>query len=467
MNSTLSIDGRASADELSIAGADRYQAGKLIEAEQLLRLALALEPKNADRYYNLGVVIHGQVRKMEAIELYRQAIDLNPNYINAWINLGIVLKEERRVKEAIDVLDRAITLDPAHANAQYNLGLALLLDGRLTEGFAKYEYRFKIHHHLTICQPDIRDKQLWNGENMDGENLLICHEQGIGDAIQFIRYVQYLQAYNFRLTIATHPALQRLFSTCLDLPNSSIVTFNDLDASLCDRYVSLLSLPHIFKTNLDSIPNFTPYIHPPKYAIELQNFDRISKGEALPTTGLRVGLVWATDPQNKQMYRHKSIRAEGVFNHLKSFLIDRSISIYSLQVGEAAAWIKPYLDLPNVCDLSDRLNDFTDTAAIIDRLDLVITVDTAVAHLAGAMGKPVWILLPFEADWRWLLNRNDSPWYPTMRLFRQIKSESWGAVLDNIESALLDLIQSGSIEIDYQLKLTPKQMFITHPQIEI
>jgi Glycosyltransferase family 9 (heptosyltransferase) len=164
----------------------------------------------------------------------------------------------------------------------------------------------------------------------------------------------------------------------------------------------------------------------------------------LTRTGLRVGLVWATDPQNQQMYRHKSIRAEGLFDRLKPFLIDRSISIYSLQVGEAAAWIQPYLDLPNVYDLSDRLNDFTDTAAIIDRLDLVITVDTAVAHLAGAMGKSVWILLPFEADWRWLLNRNDSPWYPTMRLFRQIQFGSWGAVLEDMKSALSELIQSGS-----------------------
>jgi Tetratricopeptide repeat/Glycosyltransferase family 9 (heptosyltransferase) len=438
MNSTLSIDRRSRADELSIAGADRYQAGKLIEAEQLLRSALELEPENADRYYNLGVVIHDRVRRLEAIELYRRAIDLNPNYINAWINLGIVLKEQGRVKEAIDVLDRAVTLDPAHANAQYNLGLALLLDGRLTEGFVKYEYRFKIHHHLTICQPDIRNKQLWNGEKMDGKNLLICHEQGIGDAIQFIRYVKYLQAYNFRLTIATHPSLQKLFATCLDLPDSSFVAFNDVDISLYDRYISLLSLPCILKANLENIPNSTPYIYLPKCAIELSN-SNIS-------TGLQVGLVWATDPQNKQMYRHKSIKAEGVFNHLKRFLIDRSISIYSLQVGEAAAWIQPYLDLPNVYDLSDRLNDFTDTAAIIDRLDLVITVDTAVAHLAGAMGKPVWILLPFEADWRWLLNRNDSPWYPTMRLFRQIQFGSWGTVLDNIESALLELIQSSSVK---------------------
>jgi hypothetical protein len=440
MNSTLSIDGRSSADELSIAGADRYQAGKLIEAEQLLRSALELEPENADRYYNLAVVIHSQLRKLTAIELYRRAIDLNPNYINAWINLGIVLKEQGRVKEAIDALDRAVTLDPDRANAQYNLGLALLLDGRLAEGFAKYEYRFKIHH-LIICKPDVRDKYVWNGEQMEVKHLLVCHEQGIGDAIQFIRYVkclQYLRPDNFHLTIATHRSLQKLFATCLDLPNSSVITFDDVDISLCDRYISLLSLPYILKTNLENIPNSIPYIHPPKYVVELPSLNI--------STSLRVGLVWATDPQNKQMYRHKSIKAEGIFNHLKRFLIDRSISIYSLQVGEAAAWIQPYLDLPNVYDLSDRLNDFTDTAAIIDRLDLVITVDTAVAHLAGAMGKPVWIMLPFEADWRWLSNRNDSPWYPTMRLFRQIQFGSWGAVLDNIESALLELIQSNSVK---------------------
>jgi hypothetical protein len=432
MDSTVRIDRRSSADELSMAGADLYQAGKPIEAEQLLRSALELDSENADRYYNLAVVIHDRVRRLEQIELYRRAIDLNPNYISAYINLGIILKEQGRVKEAIDVFDRAVSLDPDRANGQYNLGLALLLDGRLMAGFAKYEYRFKIHHHLSICRPNISDRQVWHGEQMEDKNLLICHEQGIGDAIQFIRYVQYLQPYNLHLTIATHPTLQRLFATCLDLPSSSVITFDDVDLSLYDRYVSLLSLPCIFKTSLENIPNSTPYILPPQHAIELPELDRSS--------GLRIGLVWATDPQNQQMYRHKSIKAEGIFKHLKPFLLDRLISIYSLQVGAAAVWIQPYLDLPNVYDLSDRLNDFTDTAAIIDRLDLVITVDTAVAHLAGAMGKPVWILLPFEADWRWLLNRHDSPWYPTMRLFRQIQPGNWGAVLQNIESTLWELI---------------------------
>jgi tetratricopeptide (TPR) repeat protein len=431
MDSIVSIDKLSSADRLSKAGADRYRAGKLIEAEQLFRAALELEPGNADRYYNLAVVIHDLGQRLEEITLYRQAIDINPNYTSAYINLGIILKEQRQVKEAIDALDRAISLDPSHANAQYNLSLALLLDGRLTEGFAKYEYRLKIHHHLTICKPDISDRQLWAGET-EAKHLLICHEQGIGDAIQFIRYVKYLQPYNFHITIATHPALQKLFATCLDLPHTSVVAFNDVDASIYDRYISLLSLPHVLKTSLANIPASIPYIQPPKDAIELPELDRAS--------GLRVGLVWATDPQNQQMYRHKSIKAEGVFKHLKPFLLDRLISIYSLQVGAAATWIQPYLDLPNVYDLSDRLNDFTDTAAIIDRLDLVITVDTAVAHLAGAMGKPVWILLPFEADWRWLSNRNDSPWYPTMRLFRQVQPGNWGEVLQNIESTLWELI---------------------------
>jgi hypothetical protein len=431
MDSIVSIDRLSSADELSKAGADRYQAGKLIEAEQLFRSALELEPGNADRYYNLAVVIHDRGWRLEEIELYRRAIEIDPNYISAYINLGIVLKEQGRVNEAIDLLDRAITLDPNRANAQYNLGLALLLDGRLIEGFAKYEYRFKIHHHLTICKPDISDRQVWNGEQTEVKNLLICHEQGIGDAVQFIRYVKYLQPYNFHITIATHPALQKLFATCLDLPNCSVVTFNDVDPSLYDRYVGLLSLPHLLKTSLENIPDSIPYIQSPKDPIALPGLDR--------ARGIRVGLVWATDPQNQQMYRQKSIKAEGVFKHLKPFLIDRSISIYSLQVGAAATWIQPYLDLPNVYDLSDRLNDFTDTAAIIDRLDLVITVDTAVAHLAGAMGKSVWVLLPFEANWRWLLNRTDSPWYPTMRLFRQPQTGNWGAVFQDIEFALLEL----------------------------
>jgi TPR repeat/Glycosyltransferase family 9 (heptosyltransferase) len=426
------MDKSLNVDRLSIAAADRYKAGKLMEAEDLFRSALKLEPRNYHLYYNLGLVIQSQHRLTEAVLLYQQAIDLQPDYVSAYINLGIVLKDIKRVKESIVVLERAIELAPARANAHYNLALALLVNGQLDRGFQEYEYRFQIHDNLSIRKPDLKDVRLWQGENIDGKNLLICHEQGIGDAIQFIRYIEKLQTYGANLTVATHPALQKLFVTCLDSIDCRFVNIEEIDSRQCDRHIGLLSLPYILKTTATTIPDRIPYIRSPKERIEISELDR--------SEGLRIGLVWATDRQNKLMYRHKSIRVEGIFKHLKAFLGDRSISVYSLQVGDAAAWIQPYLDLPNVYSLSDRLRDFSDTAAIIDRLDLVITVDTAVAHLAGAMGKPVWIMLPFAADWRWGLDRNDSPWYPTMRLFRQPQATDWGAVLNNIEIALVDLI---------------------------
>jgi hypothetical protein len=208
------------------------------------------------------------------------------------------------------------------------------------------------------------------------------------------------------------------------------LTFEEVDIDNYEHHVPLLSLPHIFGTSLETIPRNTPYIH---FADRIPSDLDLSK---IP--GFKVGLVWATDPNNKAMYQQKSITAKGVFKHLQPLITDRRVSIVSLQVGNAASWIQPYLEQPQVYDLSDKLTDFTDTAAVISQLDLIITVDTAVAHLAGAMAKPVWVMLPFAPDWRWMRDRDDSPWYPTMRLFRQDRSDDWASVLNRVESGLYE-----------------------------
>ncbi len=414
--------------DLFSLGAAHYQAGKLPAAEQVYREAVDLDPQNPDAYYNLGLIIQTQNRLSEAVKLYQQAIDLQPDYLKAYLNLGIILKEQGKVVESIIALEQAVKLDPNHANALYNLGLALLLNGQLVAGFKNYEYRFQVNKNLAICKPNLKGKPYWQGEHIAGESLLICYEQGIGDSIQFIRYTEYLQKFNLQITVATHPSLQRLFANYLTNSHCSIATFaEELDIDSYSHHVGLLSLPQILNLTLTNIPGQIPYVQPPDISEVLRLAD---------TKSLKVGLVWATDPHNKLMYRAKSIKADGVFKHLKPLLNDRLISVWSLQVGAAATWIKPYLELPNVYDFSDRLHDFADTAAVIAQLDLVITVDTAVAHLAGAMGKPVWVMLPFAADWRWLIDRTDSPWYPTMRLFRQPQAGDWASVLQNITIAL-------------------------------
>jgi tetratricopeptide (TPR) repeat protein len=414
--------------QLITEGAEHYSAGRLTESEERFRSALSLDEGNPDTIYNLGLVIQAQKRLEEAIELYQQAIQIKPNYPSAYINLGVALKDAGKITEAIAALSEAIRLNPTHANALYNLGISLLTNGQLTEGFKHYEYRFPANPTLVVCQPNIQDKVFWQGEDIADRSLLVCYEQGLGDAIQFIRYLDRLQERNLNVTFAVHPSLKKLFSTYLRGNNYPVLSFEEVNIDHYAHHVSLLSLPHIFGTSLETIPQNIPYIQftdpvPPDLDIS-----------DLP--GLKIGLVWATDPNNKPMYQQKSITATGVFKHLQPALTNRATSIVSLQVGKAAAWIQPYLEQPQVYDLSPKLTDFCDTATIISQLDLVITVDTAVAHLAGAMGKPVWVMLPFAADWRWLRDRHDSPWYPTMRLFRQAQRGDWASALDRVESAL-------------------------------
>jgi tetratricopeptide (TPR) repeat protein/glycosyltransferase involved in cell wall biosynthesis len=388
------------------------------EAINCYQKAIELQPNFAEAYNNCGNVYLEQQQFDEAQKHYQKALQLQPDYAEAYNNLGNVYKEQQLLIEAIVCFERAIFLRASYAEAHANLGLTLLYLGEFDRGFAEYEWRFNLEK-LNRFKPN---NPMWDGSDLEGKSIVLWNEQGLGDAIQFVRYAKLLQQKGAKVTLSVNSPLVRLFGECLD-DKFSVLDRQSCDLSAYDFHISLNSLPYIFKTTLDTIPNLIPYIKAPTKNLMIKGED---------TSPLRrIGIVWASKI-NTAIYQHKSCNIE-LFIDLLSLV---NISLYSLQVGTDSGKIQPWVDNQRVFDLSSLLNDFADTASEIEKLDLIITVDTAVAHLAGAMGKPVWVLLPFVPDWRWQLEKSDTPWYPTMRLFRQQNRGDWTGVFQEVKEAL-------------------------------
>jgi GR25 family glycosyltransferase involved in LPS biosynthesis len=346
--------------------------------------------------------------------------------------------------EAITSYQMALQLKPSYPEAHFNLSLDLLLTSGYLRGWEEYEWRFKKTTNpikAAISTP------MWNGQLLNNQNILLWSEQGLGDSIQFIRYALLLQQQDISITIATNRLLVRLFKECLPTANFEILDQNRADLSGHEVHTFLMSLPRMFQTTLENMPATVPYIQPSGTMPENLRLERDGS--------FQVGIVWASDPNNVELYQQKSIPLELFLGPFADLVRSRKVSLWSLQVGNDAKQLEKWLDLPGVNDLSPRLKDFVDTAWAIEQLDLVITVDTAVAHLAGAMGKPVWVLLPFVPDWRWLLDRQDSPWYPTMRLFRQPSPGDWQAVLTQVQAKLQDVLLGESVVFSPRDRLQP------------
>jgi predicted O-linked N-acetylglucosamine transferase (SPINDLY family) len=433
------------------------ESGQLSQAIECYQKALELQADYVDAYKNLGMAYKKQglpeamlnsgiayQLKGEfelAIASYQEAIQFQPDCAVAHYNLGRVYKDRGQLTQAIQCFDQAIQLNSNYIDAHLSKGFALLLLGDFHQGLLEYEWRFKTQQFNNFKQLKV---PMWNGAPLEGKSIVLGNEQGLGDAIQFVRYAPKLREQGARVILSTHPALVSLFRECLK-GQFEVVESSHCNVYNYDCHVSLISLPRIFKTSLDTIPNCTPYIFPPHPL----------RGYILPSShSYRIGIVWATGKLNAQLYRQKSCTPE-LFMDLLNL---GDISLYSLQVGEDASQIQPWLNHQRVCDLSLLLKDFVDTACAIEQLDLVITVDTAVAHLAGAMGKPVWVLLPFVPDWRWLLERQDSPWYPTMRLFRQPSRGDWAGVFHQVKQKLKDVLKGESPIFPVEAKISNKSV---------
>jgi len=395
--------------------------GQLDEAIAAFRQALALNPNLPEAHNNLGSALKDQGQLDEAIAAYRQAIALRPTYADAHNNLGNALKDQGQLDEAVAAFRQAIALKPDYAEFHFNLSLSLLTSGDFQQGWEEHEWRWKCKEFPTPARNFPQPQ--WDGCPLEGRTLLLHTEQGHGDAVQFIRYLPLVEQRGGRIIIECYAELQRLFQT---MAGRCQVVFRGQPLPAFDLHCPLLSLPRVFGTNFANLPQIVPYLSPDPALVEAW-----SRTLGAPDGQLRVGLAWAGNPRYK-WDRTRSVNLQ----QLAPFAAARGVKFYSLQKGPPGEQAKnPPVGLELV-DLGPELNDFVDTAAVMSLMDLIITTDTSVPHLAGALGRSVWVMLQLVPDFRWLRDRTDSPWYPTMRLFRQPTWGDWDSVITRVVDAL-------------------------------
>jgi tetratricopeptide (TPR) repeat protein len=464
-----------------------HQARRLDQAEALYRQVLTVAPQMPEAWCYLGIVLYDQGRFAESVEAYRRAVELRPQfpvawsnmgnslsamqryeeaessirralaqdaqYATAWLNLGAVLLKQGRLSEAVEALERAAALAPASEAVHRNLAAALVRTGRIEEGlqhneeavrlaprsaearrnrailrllmgewqqgWQEYEWRWLCPEQKLPARPE----PLYNGEPLEGKQLLLIAEQGLGDTIQFIRYAELAQQRGARVAAEVQPELVPLLS---DYKAIQWLLPRGGPTLTCDYFLPLLSAPRVFGTRVDQVPNRVPYLH--------ARPERIEKWRRrLPPAALRVGLVW------QGSRAHPSDRDRSMPLELLARLARPGRLLVSLQKGPGVEQLAHLGQPETVLDLSQELDrdaPFLDTAALLTLLDVTVCVDTSVAHLAGALAVPVWVALPYIPDWRWLLHRSDTPWYPTMRLFRQPKPGDWQSVVAQLDEAL-------------------------------
>ncbi len=396
--------------------------------------AIALKPDYAEAYNNRGNALKNLNHPADALASCDKAIALKPDYAMAHNNRGNALLDLKRPEDALASYDKAIALKPDFAEAHWNQSLCLLLLGRFEQGWRQYEWRKKGDKAIatrSFPQP------LWLGEEkITGKTLFIWWEQGLGDTIQFCRYAKLAEARGAKVIMSVQQPLHGLLKQIS--PTIQIIGPDEVPTDF-DYHCPLLSLPLAFRTTLETIPANIPYL---RANVEKSLFWKEKLGEKSKP---RIGLVWSGGfrPNQPDLWAVNSRRNIPLAKLVA--LKNPKIEYHSLQKGqpaeaELAELKRTKWDGPDIIDFTSLLNDFSDTAALVENLDLVIAVDTATAHLAGAMGKPVWILNRFDTCWRWLLDRDDSPWYPSARLFRQQQIGNWAGVIDRAKNELRSVI---------------------------
>jgi hypothetical protein len=384
--------------------------------------AIAIRKDYPEAWLNRGAILHDLRRLDEALASYDQAIAFNPGYAQAWYSRATTLMQKGQVDAALQNYDRAIVLKPDFAEAQYNRSLALLQVGDYTAGWLGYEWRWKNAAKLLLGDPRVFVQPLWQGgENLKGKHILIYCEQGLGDTLQFFRYVKLVASLGAEVIFEVQATLVSLLK---NLPGIARIVAAGQPLPDFDYQCPLMSLPFRFKTTLQSIPAAMPYLHADADKIALWQ-TRLGNRDRP-----RIGLVGSGNPQHGND-RNRSIPLAAWTAHLprdfEYVCLHKEIGAADQATLAANPWIASY---------AAGLTDFSDTAALVDALDLVISVDTSVAHLAGALGKRTWLLLPHNPDWRWMLDREDSPWYPTMRLYRQQTEGNWRSVFERVAADL-------------------------------
>jgi tetratricopeptide (TPR) repeat protein len=416
--------GARSAANLLHAGFCREQQGDIAGAAALYRATLDVQPALLEAHVDLSGVLWRLEDFAGALAHAQRAVELAPGHAYAQRILGTALLHLERLDEAERHLRRALELQPGFPLAELDLAFTLLLAGRLQEGWPLYELRWR--DPARVPRPAFwRLEAEWRGpaQPLQGQSIGVYAEQGLGDVIQFLRYLPRLQALGAQVRCVVQPELVPLVESSFD-GVECLVPGRNLSVHL---HAALLDLPGRFGTTLDNIPALVPYLRPPEPA-------RARWRERLaPWPGRKIGLAWS----GSQLQVNNRNRAMPL-SLLAPLLRQDGVQCFSLQKGDAGGYTDLRPAAGELVDLTGEWTDFADSAAMIEQLDLVITVDTAVAHLAGALGKPVWILLPPNADWRWLVGRADSPWYPTACLFRRAPGEDRGAQVQRLLDAFAD-----------------------------
>jgi Flp pilus assembly protein TadD len=407
----------------NLLGFALVNAGDYGAAVEVYRRALLLKPDSAYTVYGLGYFFERQGDLASAAESYRLVLKLDPGLVDAHLHLGITHFLQGDLGKAVECFERVRELAPDNTEARTFLGHIHLLEGNFPLGWSEHEYRWSTPHFLRdprkLLQP------LWKGEPLEGSRILLHAEQGLGDTLQFVRYVPLVAARGGNVVLEVQSRLHRLLALT---PGAGEVIRRGENHQNVDWQCPLLSLPMAFATELNSIPAKIPYVHPDPALVETWR-------QRMAGNSLRIGLVWGGSPTFPHE-RWRSIPLE----QLAPLTNLEGATFYSLQMGPSASQVKQLGPRVHLIDLQDEQQDLADTAAIVANLGLVISIDTSVAHLAGAMGKPVWVLLHKSPDWRWLLARQDSPWYPTARLFRQSTLGNWQDVVASVERELREFI---------------------------
>lgn len=394
--------------------------------------ALALRPDFAEALSNRGNALQELKCFEEALKDYERAVSLKPNFAEAYSNCGNALRELNRFKDALASFDRAIALQPGLPEAYFNSAICLLLTGDLDRGWQRFEWRWETDQ-LKSEKRNFSQPQWTGSGEIAGKTILLHAEQGLGDTLQFCRYAPLVAARGARVIIEVQKPLVTLMRTLAG--GAQIIAKGD-PLPAFDLHCPLLSLPLAFNTKLDTIPGGAPYLSADATKRDAWRARLGSHGK------FRVGLVWAGDPRKQLPNAHLIDRQRSIaFDMLAPLFHQTDCDFVSLQKGaDAVAQLRASPLRHKVIDWSDDFHDFSDTAALIDNLDLVIAVDTSVAHLAGALGTPLWLLNRYNTCWRWLLDRDDSPWYPRLRQFRQDATRTWDPVIGRVAAELRDYV---------------------------
>jgi hypothetical protein len=411
------------AEALHLKGIATAGLGRDAEAASLLERAIEHGLEQPQFYRNICAIYERLGRLDEALAAGRRAVALDATDAESYHNLTVVHARRLELDDAIDCARTALALDPNRAGAHLALAEALLIRGDLAEGWQEYEWRFR----LPGVSPPLpsTDRPQWDGAPAPDATILLVADQGFGDVIQFARYIPWAAERCGRLVIACAAEMQPLVAQLA--PGVKLFAkWNECPPY--SAYVPLSGLPRLHATTLATIPCAVPYLKADAARAAVWR-DRLNR--LVPRGHRRVGLAWAGRPTHTND-RNRSLR----LSRLAPLFAQPTTSWVSLQKGDRAADLGAYFGAAPIFNLAAGIEDFTDTAAIIDGLDLVLTVDTSVGHLSAAMGKPTWIMLPYAPDWRWLLTRADSPWYPTVRLFRQPSPGNWPSVVAEVLAAL-------------------------------